>query len=443
MNQALDQNISFRMLFRFALPTIASNIFMSIYTAVDGMFVSRLVGQDTLSAVNIVMPMILFSMAIGTMIGSGGTALVAKKLGEGKDREAKENFTLLAVTATILSVVLCAIGLAALNPLLRVLGADDSLMAYCRSYAIPSLIMMPFTIFGMIFQMAFITVGKAHWGLITSVAGGVSNMVLDYLFIGVFHWGVVGAAIATGIGYSIPSIIGLIYFATQRKDSLYFVKPKMDIHVITKSCSNGASEMVSTLANSVVMIVFNNILMRLAGSQGVAAITIIMYAQSILSAAYTGYAFGVSPIISFNFGKQDQARLKKIFFISLKTILAVGVSVFILGWIFTGPLIGIFVQNGTEVYQMAHHGYRIYSICFLLVGTNVFASAMFTALSDGKVSAILSFFRTLVFEVAAVMLIPLILELDGVWLSMPVAEACSLCLSIYFFKRKKDVYHYM
>lgn len=442
MSQALDQNISFRMLIRFALPTIASNIFMSIYTAVDGMFVSRLVGQDALSAVNIVMPMVLLSMAIGTMIGSGGTALVAKKLGEGRSQEAKENFTLLAVTATVLSVVLCVAGLAALNPLLRVLGADDSLMAYCRGYAIPSLIMMPFTIFGMIFQMAFITVGKSHWGFITSVAGGVSNMLLDYVFIGIFNWGVSGAAIATGIGYSIPSVIGLIYFATQRNGSLYFVRPKMDVHVIAKSCSNGASEMVSTLASSIVMVVFNNILMLLAGPQGVAAITIIMYAQSILSAAYTGYAFGVSPVISFNFGKQDHTRLKQIFSISIKIILAVGTGVFVIGWVFTGPLIGIFVKHGTEVYQMAHHGYRIYSVCFLLVGTNVFASAMFTALSDGKVSAILSFFRTLVFELAAVLLMPMILELDGVWLSMPAAETLSLFLSVYFFKKKKGIYYY-
>lgn len=442
MNQVLDRNISYRMLIQFALPTIASNICMSIYAAVDGMFVSRLVGQEALSAVSIVMPLVLFSMAIGTMIGSGGTALVAKKLGEGKDREAKENFTLLAATATVLSVVLCVIGVAALNPLLHVLGADDSLMAYCRGYAIPTLVMMPFTMFGMIFQMAFITVGKSHWGFITSAAGGISNMALDYLFIGIFGWGVSGAAIATGIGYSIPSVIGLVYFATQRKGSLYFVKPKMDAYAIAKSCSNGASEMVSTLANSVVMVVFNNILMRLAGSPGVAAITIIMYAQSILSATYTGYCFGVSPIISFNYGKKDEKRLKQIFSISLRIILITAVSVFVLGWIFTGLLIRIFVAQGTEVYEMAYRGYRLYSVCFLLVGTNVFASAMFTALSDGKVSAILSFFRTLVFEVVAVMVIPLILRLDGVWISMPVAEACSLCLSIYFFKKKREVYHY-
>ncbi len=442
MIQALDRDISYGMLIRFALPTIASNIFMSIYTAVDGMFVARLVGQEALSAVNIVMPLLVLSMAIGTMIGSGGTALVAKKLGEGKSREAKENFTLLAVTATIFSIVLCLLGLAALNPLLHILGADSSLMAYCRQYAIPSLIMIPFTIFGMIFQMAFITVGKSHWGLIASVVGGVSNMLLDYLFIGVWEWGVAGAAIATGIGFSIPSAIGLVYFATQRKEILCFVKPKMDVYVIAKSCSNGASEMVSTLAVSVVMVVFNNVLMRLAGSEGVAAITIIMYAQSILSAAYTGYAFGVSPVISFNYGKRDEKRLKKIFSISIRTILCVGVSVFCIGWICAGWMVGIFVSRGTPVFQMAYHGYRIYSVCFLMVGVNVFASAMFTAFSDGKVSAILSFFRTLVFEILAVLLIPICLGLDGVWLSIPIAEAMSICLSVYFFQKKKSVYHY-
>lgn len=442
MDEALDKEVSFPMLFRFALPTIASMIFMSIYSAVDGMFVSRLVGQDALSSVNIVMPLMMVTMAIGTMIGSGGTALVAKKIGEGNTQEARENFTLLGVVAVLVSAALSLAGFLALNPLLRIMGADESLMGLCRQYAVPMLAMLPFTMFGMIFQMAFITVGRANLGFITSVLGGISNIVLDYLFIRIFSWGVTGASIATGIGYSVPSVAGLAYFALQRKGSLYFVKPKMDLHVILKSCSNGASEMVSSLANSLVITLFNNILMRLAGSQGVATISIVMYAQSILSAAFSGYAFGISPVISFNYGKKDDGRLRKIFSISLRTILISAVSVFAMGILFTGPLIGIFVERGTEVYALAFRGYRLYSICFLLMGINVFASAMFTALSDGVVSAVLSFFRTLVFVSATVLILPVIFGLDGVWMSMPLAELMSLALSIYFIRKKKDVYHY-
>ncbi len=426
----------------FAFPTIASMILMNLFSAVDGVFVSRLIGQEALSAVTIAMPILTVSMSIGTMLGSGGTALVARKLGERRNREAKENFSLLAIVAIILSALLCIVGLAFLNPLLRVLGADSNLIGYCRQYAIPSLLMMPFTMFGMIFQMAFITVGKAKWGFITSLAGGISNMLLDYFFISVLGWGVTGAAVATGIGYSIPSVIGLIYFATQRKGNLYFVKPKMDVSVIVKSCSNGASEMVSSLANSIVIVLFNNILMNLAGSQGVAAIAIVMYAQSILSAAYNGYSWGISPIISFNFGKKDTDRLKRIFSISLRTIIAFAATVFVLGILFTGQLIGIFTAQGTELFSMSVHGYRLYSVCFLLAGVNVFASAMFTALSDGKVSAILSFFRTLFFITITILVLPLILGINGVWLAMPVAEVFSLGLSIYFFKKKRCVYNY-
>ena len=441
-NQALDKNISFKMIIKFSLPTIISMIFMSIYSSVDGVFVSRLVGTNALSSVNIVMPIVLMIMAIGTMFGSGGNALIAKKLGEGKNREAKENFSLLIVVAFIISSLIAVICYIFLNPLLHFLGADDSIIEYCRDYAIPILVLTPVSIFGMIFHMSFITAGKAHFGLIFSVIGGIVNIILDYLFIAVLGMGIRGAALATGIGYSVPSVVGFIYFLFKRNGSIYIIKPKFDIQVILKSCSNGASEMVTSLSNAVVTILLNNILMRLAGSDGVASITIILYTQGLLASAYMGYSFGISPIISYNYGKQDSERLKKIYKISLRTILVASIVTFSASLLFAGPLVNIFTHSGTNVYDMAVRGFRIFSICFLLMGFNGFASAMFTALNNGIVSAILSFFRTLVFIVISALLLPVVIGIDGVWLSIPVAEVLGVLMTIYYFKKMKSVYNY-
>ncbi|ULQ60990.1 MATE family efflux transporter [Brucepastera parasyntrophica] len=440
--QVLDKNISFGMLIRFSLPTIASMIFMSIYSSVDGVFVSRLVGTSALSAVNLIMPLIMFSMAIGTMFGSGGNALVAKLIGEGREQRARQIFSLLIAVAFGVSLLLSVFGLIFINPLLRFLGADESLFVYCADYARPVLILMPFSVFGMIFQMSFITVGKPHLGLIVSVLGGVTNIILDYVFIALFGMGVRGAAIATGIGYSIPALIGLLYFAVNRKDSLYLVKPVPDLRAVWKSCSNGASEMVTSLSASVVALLLNNILMRMAGSDGVASITIIMYAQGILSAAYMGYSIGISPLISYNYGKQDSFRLKKIYSLSLNTILAASVITFALSLLLADILVGIFVPRGTAVYDMAVRGYRIFAVAFLFMGFNGFSSALFTALNNGKVSAILSFFRTLIFIVAAVLTLPLILGVTGVWLAIPLAEVLGVVMTIYYFRKMKPVYQY-
>lgn len=442
MNHALDRAISPGMLVRFSLPTILSTVFMGIYSTVDGIFVSRLVGTDALSAVNIIMPLITVSLAIGAMFGAGGNAIVARKLGEKKEGEARRNFSLLVVVAFLASVLLSLLGLLFLEQLIGLLGADDALFPYCREYAIPTLLFLPFTIFGMIFQMSFITVGRANLGMAVSILGGVSNVVLDYLLIAVFDMGIAGAAIATGIGYSLPALIGFFYFLLRRKGGLFLVKPAWDGSVLWRSCSNGASEMVTNLAMGVVTLLLNNILMRLAGSDGVASVTIILYAQGVLGSAYMGYAMGVAPVISYNYGKQDTDRLKKIYSISLRIILTVSVVTFALSLIFAQALVGIFAPEGTGVYHMAIRGFRMFSVCFLFMGFNVFGSAMFTALSNGKVSAILSFFRTLVFIVVAALTFPLFLGIDGVWIAIPSAEFLGICMTFYYFKKMKKVYHY-
>mgnify|MGYP000622739040 CR=1 FL=1 len=423
------------MLIKFALPTILSTVFMSIYTSVDGMFVARLVSTDALSAVNIVMPLVFIASGIGTMFGSGGNALIAAKLGEGKNQEAREDFSLLLLISFIVSLFIVVFCFIFLKPLLVMLGANQKLMDYCVTYMIPVLISMPFAIFGTMLSMSYITISKARLGLVMSVLGGVLNIVLDWVFIAIFHWGIVGAAIATSIGYATTSVVGLVYFAFNRTHDLYIVKPKWRRHTLIKSCTNGSSEMIGVFAGSVVEILFNNILMNLAGANGVASITIMLYVQSLFNAVYRGYAVGIAPVISYNYGANDVQRLKKIHHISMKLIIVASILLTALCMLCAPIMVRFFAKNNEVVYTMALHGFRIFSTSCLLVGVNVYASALFTALNDGKTSAILSFCRTVVFLVIPVFVLPIIMGLDGVWASIPVGELLSIMMVVYYFRK--------
>ena len=442
MSESLDRRITAGSLMRFALPTIISNVFMGLYTSVDGVFVSRLVGTDALSAVNIMIPVILFSNAVGAMLGTGGNAIIARKLGEGKDREAREDLTFLSIVMVLSGIVLVALGLIFIRPLIYFLGADEALYPYCYAYAVPSLVIMPLSIFGMMSQLTFISVGKPNLGLITSVMGGVTNMVLDYLLIAVFDMGIAGAAVATGMGFSVPALAGIFYFLFNRKGNLYFVRPKARLWVLLKSCTNGSSEMVTSLSNGVVTILFNNVLMRLAGADGVAAITIILYAHGILSSAYMGYAFGIAPVISYNYGKQDHERLQAIYRISLRMIAASSVCIFVISQLGANLLVSVFAGNNLAVRELALSGFRVFASCFLFIGFNIFSSAMFTALSNGRISAILSTCRNLVFIVIVTLLLPLFIGVTGVWLAIPIAELLGLGMTVYYFQKMKGKYHY-
>ena len=431
----LKQDIHLKMLIKFALPTILSTVFMSIYTSVDGMFVARLVSTDALSAVNIVMPLVFIASGIGTMFGSGGNALIAAKLGEGKNQEAREDFSLLLLVSFIVRLFIVVFCFIFLKPLLVMLGANQKLMDYCVTYMIPVLISMPFAIFGTMLSMSYITISKARLGLVMSVLGGVLNIVLDWVFIAIFHWGIVGAAIATSIGYATTSVVGLVYFAFNRTHDLYIVKPKWRRHTLIKSCTNGSSEMIGVFAGSVVEILFNNILMNLAGANGVASITIMLYVQSLFNAVYRGYAVGIAPVISYNYGANDVQRLKKIHHISMKLIIVASILLTALCMLCAPIMVRFFAKNNEVVYAMALHGFRIFSTSCLLVGVNVYASALFTALNDGKTSAILSFCRTVVFLVVPVFVLPVIIGLDGVWASISVGELLSIMMVIYYFRK--------
>lgn len=436
----LEHRVTFPWLIRFALPTIFSSVFMNLYTTVDGIFVARWVDTNALSAINITMPLIYLASALGMMFGSGGNALVAKKLGEGKRREAREDFSLLMAVAFLFSVVLVVFCFAFLDPLCRFLGSDDALLPYCRAYMIPVLFSVPFAVFGMVLQLSFITVGKAGLGAALSVVGGVLNMVLDWQFMAVFGWGLAGAAIATGIGYAVPSLVGVIWFCADRRQALCVVRPKWRFRTITHSLANGASEMVSVLAFSVIAILFNRILMALGGSDGVASLTIIWYAQGLFGGLFRGYINGVSSVISYNYGRADKKRLAALFRISMWTLGIAAAVVTAASYLFGGTVVSLFAKGNVQVETIALRGFHIVAASFVMMAYNVFASGWFTALNDGKTSAVLSFCRTIVFMVLPVLVLPRLFDMDGVWLSLAVGEALSLLMSIFYFLKYRAVW---
>ena len=440
LEMKLEHEVSFRWLILFALPTIFSSIFENIYSTIDGIFIARFVDTDALSAINIVMPMIGLSLALGMMFGTGGNALVAKKIGMGRLEEAREDFSLLIAVVFGFCIVLAALCFVFLDPLCRFLGSDEALLHYCREYMIPVLIMLPFAAFGMVFHLSFITVGKAGLGAFLAVLGGVLNIVLDWLFITVFHWGLAGAAIATSIGYAVQSLVGAVWFCVNRKQVLYIVRPKWRSKSIVDSCINGSSEMVSVLAFSVITILFNRILMDIGGSDGVASLTIIWYAQGLFGGLFRGYISGISSVVSYNLGKGDKLRLSKAFRISVWTLLGTSAVVTAISYIFGGAVVDFFAKGNAHVAQVALHGFRIVAISFAMMAFNVFASGWFTALNDGKTSAILSFCRTMLFMVVPVLILPKFFEMDGVWMALTVGELLSLVMAVFYFIKYRNMW---
>lgn len=436
----LEHEVSFRWLLLFALPTIFSSIFANLYTTVDGIFVARWVDTDALSAINITLPMTYLASALGMMFGTGGNALVAKKLGEGKGPEAREDFSLLMAVAFAFSVVLAFLCFLFLDPLCRFLGSDEALLPYCRDYMVPVLVSIPFAVFGMVFQLSFITVGRAGLGAALSVIGGVLNIVLDWLFMAVFDWGLTGAAIATSIGYAFPSLVGTVFFCVRRDLALYVVRPKWRPRTLLQSCANGASEMVSVLAFSVVTILFNRILMDLGGSDGVASLTIIWYAQGLFGGLFRGYINGISSVVSYNLGKGDTARLQRLFRISVRTLGVTALAVTAASYLFGGAVVDVFAKGNAHVAAVALRGFRIAAVSFVMMAYNIFASGWFTALNDGRTSAILSFCRTIVFMVLPVLVLPRLWGMDGVWLSLAAGEILSVTMSLYYFHRFRPLW---
>ena len=442
MENSLNIKVSTASLLKYALPTILSNLFMNIYSIVDQLFVSNLLGTDALSAVSIAWPLLSITLAVGVMISTGGCALVSNQMGAGDSEKARENFSFFTLFSVLVSAVFCVAGIIFREPILYAMGADDALYPLCEAYAIPIFMLIPFGMVSMVLQMFFVAAGKPGLGFWLSIAGGVTNMVLDYVLIAVIPLGIAGAAYASAAGYILQSVIAVVFFFTNRKGTLYFVRPKFNGKSLVKACSNGMSEMVGMLAVTVTMIAMNVILMRLVGSDGVAAAAVILSAQTILSASYGGYIYGISPVISYHYGAANYDELSKLYRAALRTIAVMSVITFILAFPAAKPIARLFANGSAAVTEMSVRGMFIFAAAFLLMGFNLFASGFFTALNDGKTSAILSLFRTLIFLMIPLLILPGLLGVDGVWLSMPAAEVLSILLSVYYFRHFKGKYHY-
>ena len=438
----LSDRFSYGRLARFALPSIAMMIFISIYSMVDGLFVSNFTGKEALAAVNLVYPLAMALGSIGFMFGTGGAALVAKTMGEGDEVRANRLFTFIALAAAALSVVLCAVGAFALEPLLGFLGADGQLLDLSLLYGRVLLAALPFSVLQNMFQSFFIAAEKPYVGLAVTVAAGLSNIVLDYLFIVVFGWGIAGAAVATMVGQVLGAAVSVAYFARSRTSRLRFARPVRDLRALGKACVNGSSELMTEVAASVVSTLYNFQLLMLLGADGVAAYGVIMYVNFVFTAVFFGFAMGTGPVVSYHYGAQNKDELKSLFRKSLVLVGGAGVTMFAASQLFGGALVGVFVGYDPDLVALTLHGFRIYSVSFLMAGFNIYGSAFFTALNNGKVSALISFMRTLVFETSTVMLLPIVWGIDGVWSAIIVAEACALVLTVGFLVYLRKPYGY-
>ncbi len=441
-NNKLQTSFNTKSLLKYAFPTIFMIIFMSTYSIVDGVFVSNFVNESALSAINIAYPAITVVFALGFMLVTGSNAIIGKLMGERKDYEAKQFFTLIYIVGTLLGIILMGIIIIFINPILVFLNAQGSLYSYAKDYLFIYSLFMPMAVLQIYTQSFFVTAGKPGLGFFTCFLGGIANIILDYVFIVMLGLGIKGAALATGIGCTIPALYGILYFAFNKKSPLKFVKPKWSGRLLLQSITNGMSEFVTSIAMSVTTLLFNVILMQIAGESGIAAITVILYVQMMQTAIYAGYSFGISPIISYKFGEQNHAQLKQIMKTSFYFLIISSLITLVLSLIFAEIAVGIFIPKSSATFNLAVNGFRIFSLAYIFAGFNIFASSLFTALSNGKISAFLSFNRTLIFIVICLLTLPYILGINGVWLAVPIAEALSFILAAWQYFKNKRIYNY-
>ena len=438
----LAQNFNIKSLLKFAFPTILTMIFMGLYTMIDTAFVSRFVDTNALSALNIVCPIINLIVGFGTMIATGGSAVIARKMGAKEYTRASQDFTLIIVAGVLSGILITIFGSIFIDNMIWTLGANSILFPYCKEYLSILLLFTPASILQVLFQNLIVTAGYPIIGMMLGIGAGIVNILLDYIFMVFLQMGMSGAAFGTGIGYMIPTIIGILLFFS-KKSRLHFTLPIMDISVLTESCANGFSEMVSQVATAVTTFLFNHIMMNNSGENGVAAITIIIYTQFLLNAIYIGFSMGVAPIISYNYGKKDNYQLKKVFLLCIKFIIFISIFIFSISFIFGSHFVCIFSEKGTAVYEIAINGFLIFSSSFLFCGCNIFISATFTALSNGKLSAILSCLRTFVFITIFLLILPNILGITGIWFAVPMAEFITTIIALIFIYSNKQKYHYI
>lgn len=443
MKIRLSDHFTYRRLLRFVLPSIVMMVFSSIYSVVDGLFVSNFVGKTPFAAINFIMPVLMILGTVGFMLGAGGSALVSQALGEGDSPRAIRIFSMLVYVTIGSGLVLTVAGLLLLRPVAALLGAEGEMLDYCVSYGRIILIALTAFMLQNLFQTFLVTAEKPTLGLVVTVAAGLTNVALDYLFIAVFHLGVEGAAVATAISQAVGGLVPLIYFINPKNKSLLHLCPAMpEGKVLLKTCTNGSSELMTNISLSLVNILYNYQLMRLAGEDGIAAFGVVMYIGFVFVAIFIGYSIGSAPIVGYHYGANNREEMKNLFRKSLTLMGIFGIAMTVLAELLAAPLSAIFVSYDADLYTMTRHAFAIYSFSYLVAGFNIYASSFFTALGNGIVSAAISFLRTLLFQVVAVLLLPALLGLEGVWLAALCAELLALSVSVFFLIGKRKQYGY-
>ena len=438
----LSGHFNLKRLLGFTLPSGIMLIFTSVYGIVDGYFVSNYAGKTPFAAVNFIMPVLMILGCIGFMFGTGGGALIAKTMGEGESKKANEIFTLIVAVSAACGVVLSVLGIIFLPRLAELFGTDGQMLENSVTYGRIILAALPFYILQFEFQCLFATAGKPRLGLIVTAAAGIANMVLDALLVAVFPFGLKGAAAATAISQFLGGTIPLLYFCRKNNSLLRFVKCRFDKKVLLKTCTNGSSELMSNISMSVVSMLYNVQLMKYAGENGIAAYGVLMYVSMIFQAVFIGYAVGSAPIISYNYGAGNKAELKSLLKTSAAFMAVCALIMFAAGELLSKPLSLLFVGYDKELHGITAHAFSIFSFSFLLSGFAIFGSSFFTALNDGFTSAAISFLRTLVFQIAAVLIFPLFFKLDGIWFSIVAAEIMAVCVTLLFLAIKRKKYGY-
>lgn len=443
MRIQLSDHFTYARLLRFSFPSMVMMVFTSIYGVVDGLFVSNFVGKGPFAAINLIMPVLMITGAFGFMMGTGGTAIVAKTLGEGDRRRANEYFSFIVYITMAVGVVMSALGIILMPALSRLLGAEGATLEYCISYGRIVLLALPFFMLGNLFQSLFIAAEKPKLGLYTNIVAGITNMVLDALLVAVLDLGLEGAAIATAISQLFGGVIPIIYFARKNDSLLKLTRTGFNGRVLLRSITNGSSELMSNISSSVVTVFYNYQLMKFAAEDGVAAYGVIMYVSFIFVAIFIGYSIGTAPIISYHYGAGSKGELKSLLGKSTVISFALGGVMTLICAIFAAPLSAIFVSYDAALLEMTARGLLIFSFSFLLSGFSIFASSFFTALNNGPVSAAISFLRTLVYQLGGIIILPIFFKLDGIWFSMLVAEALALITTLVFLFAKRKKYGYM
>ena len=443
MDTKLAQHFTYGKLLKFVFPSIVMMVFTSIYGVVDGLFVSNFVGKTAFASINLIMPFIMGLTALGFMMGTGGSAIVAKTLGEGKPEKANEYFSLIVYTTIIGGLILSILGMFLVRPVSILLGAEGELLENCVLYGRITFISLTAFMLQNVFQSFFVTATKPKLGLAVIVSAGVTNMVLDYLFIAVLGFGLAGAAIATVCGEFIGGLFPIFYFSRENSSLLKLGRTKFNGSILLKTCTNGSSELMTNLSSSIVNSLYNIQLMKFAGENGVAAYGTMMYINFVFLAIFFGYSIGSAPIISYHYGSGNRDELKNLFKKSLTLVGTWGFMLALLSQLLASPLSKLFVGYDAELFAMTRHGFRIYCLAYLINGFNIFGSSFFTALNNGVISAAISFLRTLVFQIIMILLLPTLLGINGIWSAVGIAELMTLCVTITFFIKQRKKYHYV